>query len=66
MNVPLIVTSKYCNGCHTKNYSDASCLYINPKGICPCTNCLVKPTCRNECQEFLNYIIAVTDWNNEC
>jgi hypothetical protein len=34
----------YCKGC-------VGCFspQVNKDGSCPCTNCLVKVTCRNEC-----------------
>ena len=53
--------SELCRGCailcdekHPEDISDQNCCYskFNMEGDCPCTNCLVKVTCRNGCAGY--------------
>lgn len=54
---------KHCFGCvgyhHRPNFTkdDPSChLYLfNQYGMCPCTNCVVKVICDNDCQKLKNW-----------
>lgn len=64
--MPVKSTSIDCEGCCTKQYDNAYCEQINPKGICPCTMCLVKPTCKNECEEYsdFNRLLDLLDIDN--
>ena len=50
----------YCKGCTTHEKKDDSCggsiaSKVNLKGDCPCTNCLVKPTCRHGCNDYTKF-----------
>lgn len=48
--------SNYCKGCMTLNYDNASCNRDSRAGRCPCTGCIIKVMCTNECREYLCFI----------
>jgi hypothetical protein len=60
MDTPMKSTSIDCEGCFTKQFGDSCCEHLNPRGICPCTNCLVKPTCNHECKDY-SYFVGLLD-----
>ena len=43
---------EYCRGCVIYN---GECEIHNDKGECPCTECLVKNMCHEECVAFKKY-----------
>jgi len=44
---------KCCEGCV---YSEGcECGRYNQKGVCPCTQCLVKPICVIDCKDYKKY-----------
>ncbi len=50
---------KFCEGCKIYSYEsgDVRCEYIdhNKDASCPCTTCVVKVMCSEECIKFKSY-----------
>lgn len=42
------IKNKFCKGCAGTSYCEFMKENINTKGICPCTNCIVKMMCKND------------------
>ena len=62
-----MIPQELCKGCKNYRYSrygdiyycfhrlKATYLFNLTLEICPCTNCLMKPMCSQQCEDFLNY-----------
>ena len=55
-----------CKGCRTslnikKYYITKKCIIVNnsPQRNCPCQRCLVKSSCKVQCEDFINLIKSI-------
>ena len=61
------IRHKECDGCYSIKASITSgpmyCTGIfNIDGICPCSNCLIKPMCKSECKEYTTFKKMIIDF----
>ena len=51
--------NKHCLGCSSSSPNpQALCRAINNDGSCPCTNCIVKVMCVDECSPFEDWYLS--------
>ena len=55
----------HCKGCQIALPFLVKCYLhsYNDKGQCPCSNCIVKPMCKIECDDFKLFEIGILDCN---